>query len=228
MNDLFYTKNICCPLCENSFKTTKIKSSKLRLVKRDTDFFRYFEGENPYFYEINVCPDCGFAFSDSFNQNLTNYQIDKVKKMITSNWEKKDYNSTRDIRQAIEAYKLALLSAQVIDLKASIVAGLLLRIAWLNRLTGNIQEEKRFMKGAIDFYEKAYQSEDLKSDRGTNPEVIVYLLGELNYRIGENSEAVKWFNLGISRYGHDPSAKRNVINMIRDRWMEIRQDMKRG
>lgn len=225
MNDELYIKSVKCLACTSVFKTTKVKDSKVRLLKRDTDFFRYYEGANPYFYEINVCPSCGFAFSDNLKHELNEKQLEKFISAVSHNWRNQDYGDQRDLNQAIETYKLAYLSGQVIGLKASVMAGICLRICWLYRLMENPEEEKRFINGAVGYFTNAYDSEDMTGNEGMTPEMLVYLLGELNFRLGNGSEAAKWFNIALSKYGRDPSVKKQTIDMVRDRWLEIKDQV---
>jgi uncharacterized protein (DUF2225 family) len=227
MSERLYNKNVVCPICQNKFETAKVRHEWIRVLKRDTDLQEYFKEENPYFYEINVCPGCGFSFSDNFNEKLSDAQIDRFKKAVSNQWKKADYGGERDANEGIEVYKLALLSAQVLGLKNSTIAGILLRICWLNRILGNHAEEKRFMGGAAEFYEKAYEMEDADTGESLRPEIILYLLGELNYRLGKNPEAVKWFSSAISKCNSDPSVKPRTVNMIRDRWMDIKNEKDR-
>ena len=226
MNENFYSKKLICPICKSHFQTTKIKSEKVKIERKDTDLFRYFKSENPYFYEINVCPSCGFSYSDNFNQELDTAAIGKFLKTVSLQWKKQDYTGKRNVTQAIETYKLALLTAQTIDLNENIIASILLRISWLNRLIGNSNEEKRFMKGAVDFFEKTYSTSMLHSDKSMSSEMMVYLLGELNYRLGQYDESIKWFNIGITKYARSPYAKKQTIDMMRNRWMDIKEEMK--
>ncbi len=225
MDEALFVRTISCPVCNCSFKTTKIKDGKIKFIKKDTDLFRHFEGHSPYLYEVNVCPDCGFSFSDSHKHELTDTQVQKITETISTRWNKQDYGGERTITQAIEAYKLSLLSAQIIRMKASILAGICLRICWLNRMAGNIEEEFKYMQGAVEYFEKVYEEEDLHGNEGLGPELVVYLLGELNYRIGNHSDAVKWFNIAISKYGNNPAVKKHTIDMIRDRWLEIKGEV---
>ncbi len=225
MDEVLFARTVSCPVCSGSFKTTKIKEGKIKFVKRDTDMFRHFEGLSPYLYEINVCPECGFSFSDSNKYELTDTQIRKVAEIISTKWNKHDYGGERTVMQAVEAYKLALLSAQVVSMKDSVLAGICMRICWLNRMAGNDEEEKKYMKGAVEFFEKVYDKEDLSGSEGLGPEMVVYLLGELNYRLGNHSDAVKWFNIALSKYNNNPDVKKQTINMIRDRWLEIKGEV---
>ena len=226
MNDIYYTKKIICPVCSNHFKSVKVRNSMLHHIKTDADFCRYFEGVNPYYYEINVCPECGFSFSDNFKKELSTAETDKFSKSITSHWKKKDLCGERSFEQAVDAFKMALLCGQVVGLKDSNLAGICLRLCWLYREKSMIEEEKRFMKAASDFYVKAYEMEGLNDKNEMRPEIIVYLIGELNFRLGNFKESVKWFNLAISKYSRDPSVKKQTMDMIKDRWMEIKDTIK--
>ena len=38
MSNVYYTKEVYCPVCGERFDTTKIKTSVLRIVSRDEDF----------------------------------------------------------------------------------------------------------------------------------------------------------------------------------------------
>ena len=55
---------------------------------------------------------------------------------IGSQWVFRDYGDTRNHRQALNCYKLALLSAQAVDEKERVIAGILHHIAWLYRHEG--------------------------------------------------------------------------------------------
>lgn len=224
MNGNFFIKKLSCPVCEISFQTTKLKENKkVNIIKKDTDMCTYFSGENPYFYEINVCPFCGFSFSDKFKQKLNSAQINNFTEVFSQQWKQHDYGGQRDANQAIQTYKIALLSGKTIGLKASALASICLRICWLYRLLENREEEKRFMKFAVEFFEKAYEEEELNNDdENINPAVLVYLLGELNYRLDNYEQTVRWFNIAISKYSKDPDVKKHMTDMIRDRWLEIK------
>lgn len=226
MDDKYYNKAVICPVCNNHFKSIKVKQSMLHLIKRDTDLCMHYEGVNPYYYEINVCPECGFSFSDHFDKELSDGEKGRFLNTITAHWKKQNLCGQRSFEQAVEAFKMALLCGQVIKLKESNLAGICLRLCWLYREKGIVEEEKRFMKAAAEFYEKAYEIGDPSDGKDTRPEIIVYLLGELNFRLGEFKEAVKWFNLGISKYSRSPEVKKQTADMIRDRWLEIKDRIK--
>lgn len=225
MDDVLYKKGMTCPVCEKEFKTTKIKHSMLKYVGSDTDLFRHYEGGNPYLYEINVCPNCGFSFSDNFSQRLSTSQIANFLKSVSKQWKKQDYCSERSINEAVETYKLALLSGQVVELKEGSIAGICMRLSWLNRMIGNLDEEMRFMKAEVGLLKKVYEIEGI-GDESISPEILVYLLGELNYRLGNFEDSKRWFGIAISKYAGSRNVKKQTADMIKDRWMEIKDKMK--
>jgi uncharacterized protein (DUF2225 family) len=198
----------------------------LKYVKSDTDLCRYYEGGSPYIYEMNVCPHCGFSFSDNFNEFLGTQQIARFLKTVSKNWKKQNYCGERDINSAIEAYKLGLLSAQVANLKSMTMAGICLRICWLYRMLGDNEQEMRFMKEAAGLYEKSYGTEDT-GDKAISPEILVYLLGEMNFRLGNKEKSYSWFNIALTQYSRSPLVKKQTADMIKDRWMEIKDEFKK-
>jgi uncharacterized protein (DUF2225 family) len=197
----------------------------LKFLRSDTDLCRYFDGGNPYLYEINVCPTCGFSFSDKFEQKLDKAQMAKFIKTVSMQWKKQDFCRERDLKDGIEVFKLALLSGQVVGLREASLAGIVLRICWLCRMAGLVEEEKRFMKAAVKFFEKVYEVGG-GHEKDMNPEIVVYLLGEMSFRLGDRENTLKWFNIAISRYSRDPYIKKQTIDMIKDRWLDVKEQLK--
>ncbi|HBM81528.1 MAG TPA: hypothetical protein DD426_11965 [Clostridiaceae bacterium] len=226
MDDIYYMKKFTCPVCENAFSSTKIKSSKLIPLKTDTDMCTYYKGLNPYFYEINVCPKCGFAFSDHFKHELRVNDKSSFLKIFSSRWKKQDLCGIRTFDQAVDAFEIAILSGQIVNLNPGKMAVICLRLSWIYRMQNKKDDERRFMKSAVDLLEKAYEVGGIDDDEDISPEILVYLLGELNFRLRNRNETVKWFNIAISRYSKDPSVKKRISNMISDRWLEIKDNFK--
>jgi len=208
------------------FTTYKAKRNKYRLIRKDSDFCPYFEGVDPLFYEINVCTKCGFSFSDNFDAYIDKDRQKKFIETVSTRWNGIDYCQERDIVQAVETFKLALTSAQIVELKDSILAGLCLRISWLNRLQENHDEEKRFMSWAVELYKKAYEYEDFEDTNSISLELVIYLLGELNYRLENYNETYKWFNMALSQYGRNGKVSSSNESLVRDRWLEIKDQVK--
>lgn len=225
MDEALYLKNLRCNICKNNFKTIKIKSSKLRTVKRDTDFCIHYDGYCPYVYEINVCPYCGYAFSDSSNAKIPKELKIQFINEITKSWKKKNYCGERTYLKGVEAYKLAILAGQITKVNKSKISAMCMRIAWIYRIHNDTKGEQRFLKSSVNVLEEAFGCEDFSGQGSMDITTAVYLLGEINYRIGEYSKSLKWFNLCLSKY-INRNRRDATTKMIRDRWSDIKSEIK--
>ena len=91
---------------------------------------------------------------------------------------------------AVEAFKLVLISHDLRGAKASEFAKVCLRIAWMHRYKGDEEEETRFIRYALEHYKQAYEKEPFPADK-LDENTCEYIIGELSFRVGEYSEAVK-------------------------------------
>ncbi|MUT68036.1 DUF2225 domain-containing protein [Paenibacillus sp. NEAU-GSW1] len=214
-----YQTNVNCICCEMPFSTSRVRPSFKKAISTDTDFCGHYKnGVNPDYYVVRVCPACGFASTENGMQRLTENQKKLYFDKVGVKWTTRDYGGERELPQALACYKLALLTAQVTGEKDRVVAGILHHIAWLYRYEGNQEEEKRFLRFALNSYIKVYETEgeDLNNVR------LMYMLGELNNRIGERNEAVKWFSRIVNDKRIMDAA---MIRASREQWQAIREEM---
>lgn len=208
---LIYEKNYICPVCGNEFKSIAVKSASYRLEKTDSDFFKRYSIINPYFYDVVLCNKCGYAAMQSDFKRIKSYQISLITNSITPKWKGKIYSPPYDVNIAIQRYKLSLLNYVVMDSKLSMKAINCLKISWMFRLANDSVNELLFLNKALEGLNAAYFSEDLpiySMDRFT----LIYLIGELNRRVGNNDEALKWFSKVITT----PNVKQKLKEMARD------------
>ena len=207
-----YEKKISCNVCGEEFVTSKVRTSKLRMVKRDADFMTYYEGENPLLYNVFVCPHCGYAAMEEKFTHINFSEKKMIKNTITPKWNKRDFSGKRTVSDGIEVYKLALITGEVLDYKSYDLANICLRICWLNRMADDEDEEKRFAILARDLYKYSYTNESINMEETA----LAYLIGELSRRMGEKGEALSWYNTALQ----NPSVKNNAAleNMIREQW----------
>jgi uncharacterized protein (DUF2225 family) len=195
MSDYLFDKNIVCPVCGHKFTTKKVKSKSIKVVKRDTDFRAEYENDNPTFYGVDVCPNCGHARFESDFQDVNEAAKKVIKDKISSKWKSKDFCQERSINDAAEAHKLALLNYNLTHYKLSVIAKTCLRLSWFYHGLENGLEEK-FALHARESYEAAYSKENL-DDNPREELTILYLLGELNRREGRFKQAMDWFGLAL-------------------------------
>lgn len=190
-----YDKNIKCPVCDNEFTTKKVKSKSIKVKTRDTDFRAEYEYDNPTFYGVDVCPNCGHArFESDFNDvNEATKQI--IKEKISSKWKKKNFCGERSVNDAAEAHKLALLNYNITHYKMSTIAKVCLRLSWFYHGLENGLEEK-FEQHALTSFEAAYSKENL-DDNPKEELTILYLIGELNRRVGNYKKSMDWFSMAL-------------------------------
>ncbi|QJD84187.1 DUF2225 domain-containing protein [Cohnella herbarum] len=217
MEPLFQIK-IDCICCDESFKTSRVRPSLKKAIKTDSDFCSYFKTVNPDHYVVRVCPFCGFSTTENFVGKINDKQRAAYYEKVGSQWQYRDYGGERTAASAMECYKLALLTAQAIGEKDRVIAALLHHIAWLYRYEGKKDQENRFIQFAHDAYLRVYETE---TDSISNAR-LMYLIGELNNRLGNYNDAVRWFGRVI----HDKKiVDAAMIRASREQWQQIREVM---
>ncbi len=210
-----FDKTLSCPICSKEFSTKKVRTSRLRLIKRDEDFLNYYNAENPIKYSIFVCPNCGYAASESKFNDIKRHEMGIIKESISSRWSKRDFGNVRSLDEAIESYKLALLTATLLKSTKLELGNICLSIGWLYRLKEDKEEEIRFLALARDRFIEAYNTEALS---GTNMDdsKLSYLIAELSRRINEKETALSWFNtcLNLTSTRMNPA----LNDIAREQW----------
>lgn len=213
MDDLFL-KKLKCLACKSDFQSSKVRRSKYSVIKVDTDFCTYYRGENPLFYNAFVCPQCGYGFTEHFRA-----PTDKVKNDISSHISPftLDLSGQRNLDLAVLAHKRAIECAQLQGEKDIMKASLYLQVAWFYRIEEDGEAEQIFLEEARRFYDKAFENDTSIKDVGR----VLYLLGELNRRLGNDKEAIFYLGRVINdKTINDPG----IIRMARERWQDIRED----
>ncbi|AIQ20335.1 hypothetical protein H70357_29235 [Paenibacillus sp. FSL H7-0357] len=215
---LYSIKVICCN-CEEEFSTSRVRPSLKRAIRRDADFCSYYKEENPDYYVVRVCPKCGFASTENSADKLVDWQRKAFNEQVGTRWKTRDFGEKRSWELALESYKLALICAQSIKDKDRIIASLLHHIAWMYRYQGDSAQEQRFLRYSLDEYVKVFENDGM----GGNDARLMYLIGELNRRIGEFHSAVKWFSRLINDQRITDAA---MIRAAREQWALLREQMR--
>lgn len=210
--DYLFDRKINCPVCSNQINVRAVKSNGIRLISRDTDFMTYYEDPNPMLYDAWVCSSCGYAAISSRFNLITDKQAKLIKENITPKWDRnKKYPQIYNIDTALETHQLALLNSVVKMAKDSEKALICLKLAWLYRLKGDSTNEMKFLSHAQEGFILALEKES-PPIAGLNDESCEYLIGELHRRLGNNSEALKWFSKVLC----NPKARQKIKDMARD------------
>ncbi|OLN23698.1 hypothetical protein BTO30_02885 [Domibacillus antri] len=219
-----YDKETKCPLCQQSFTATKVRKSTIKVAGQDTDLKPIYDSDqlNPLFYNVQVCRHCGYSFTEDFTPYFAPGTADVLRASVTDHWVEQDYSGERTPAKAIKSYKLALYSGVLKKEKHLTLAGLALRTAWIYRDLGRKKDENRFMSIAAREYEEAFLTEDVASKMSEMK--VLYLMGELNRKLGKNDKAASFFSKVIERQRN--SNEKQIIEMARDRWHELREEKK--
>lgn len=224
MNDSLYLKKMTCPICGNEFSSMKAKLNACKLDGKDEDFCTHYVDLNPMYYEIFVCPYCGYAASENSFGELTDSEIRQLKEAFAGRTIGRSFCNERSLNDAIAACKLAIHTAELRNAKAGVLAGLCLKLAWLYRFAGDKQEEK-FLQYALDHYLEAFNTEACPIGN-LNEISMMYLLGELSRRLGKLDEAIVWFGKAVA----SPERRENprIERMAREQWSLTKEELKKS
>ena len=140
-----------------NFKAKTVKSGKARLVSTDTDFKPTYSIVNPIYYDVILCPFCGYAALAQYFSSIRGTQINWIKTQISALFKMKIYPDTYTTEIAIERYKLALLNAVVKKAKSSEKAYICLKLGWLYRDLEDKDNEIRFLEQALKGFMSAFE-----------------------------------------------------------------------
>lgn len=218
-----FDKQCTCLLCHTKFTTKKLRSRFVKLKNLDTDFFPVYAEHNPLLYYINVCPACGFSFSDDtvsyFSPESKRILIEKV----CSQWIPHSFGKERNIEDSIKTYKLAAYCASLRKDKHITLAGLHLRIAWHYRMLNNHKQERRFISLALSEYETSYSVGDYQGTPVSELRTI-YLIADLSKRTDNLEKATKYYSKVIEQQSR--TVETQIVKLAKESWQEIRDRQK--
>ncbi|MDP4164106.1 MAG: DUF2225 domain-containing protein [Bacillota bacterium] len=221
--DPFYDKNFECLVCKKAFRSKKIRTRFIKVTAFETDFAPVYQSNemNPTLYHIQVCPHCGFTFTEDTFKYFPPGTIESIQEKVSKRWVPRNFSERRTINQALQTYKLAIYCGILKKEKHITLAGMYLRVAWLYRTLQNLDQEQRFMKLALKEYQESYLNDDFRGTQVSEVKLL-YLIGELSRRTFQIEQAVKHLSMVIERQRQSVEPK--IIEMARDRWQEIREE----
>ncbi|MDF2564549.1 MAG: hypothetical protein K0Q53_944 [Massilibacillus sp.] len=218
-----------CPICGEKFQVTKTRSRLIK-IKQDSDFCVHYKEFNPYYYDIWVCSHCGYASDEKHFDTLREKEKEKIAQFLKDRKVKIEYKEVRTRGDAINAFKLALYYADLIESPESRKAGLYLKLAWLYREAGEEDseageeakaKEQEVLIRSLEAYDKALTTERFPIGSMTDT-AATYLIGELYRRTGNTEKAVQYLSrvIGEKRSKMEPA----IYNLARDLWQDMRKE----
>ena len=213
-NIYYYESNVDCKFCKKHFTTYKVRPNRYKVMEEQTDFMPIYEGLNPLFYEVAVCPHCGYAYHKSMTRTYGPFMLLIDELYIKELQKPMNICQERTIDDAIVSYKLAYLVSRASMEEPLLMANFALKIAWLYRLKSEQESDMRYLFAARDFYSKSFASNQEGEER------IQFLHAELSLRLGDIAEAKK----GFSRLISDRSISNKYRKLARNRWENYKYD----
>lgn len=204
--DLVYDKNFTCPVCDKQFAAKIMKTGKAKLIGTDRDLRPKYEGIDAVKYDVQLCPNCGYAALTRFFPNISSGQAKLIRDNISSKVRLHPFEGEiYTYEEAIERYKLTLANAVVKRSRASEKAYVCLKSAWLLRGYAEYLEdngdktqdkaaikaqEEEYLLNAYNGFVEARKSEGFPMC-GMDEVTIDYLLAELAFHFKKFDVASK-------------------------------------
>ncbi len=187
--EYLHSKTFSCPVCGNVFSSMLENTSKLHSTSIDEDFRMHYDGIEPIYHDIAVCPNCWYsALQEYFDKGMaTEYLFSKrmqpYKTALTLS-----QGEMQDINDVFVRYYLAVLCAEncFSSDKDINLAKLWLRLSWIYRDCGDEAMETFSTENAHKAFLKAYSIADF-SPKQAQPMYII--MGVLCNRVGDAANA---------------------------------------
>lgn len=210
MTNLF-NKSCKCPVCESVFQAPSVKAKSFRIDSKDSDLFIRYRISNPYFYEVLICPVCGYSALRTDFDKIKKYQIKLIQERVCIKWVPRSFELPFTAKTAIERYKLALMNIILMEGPASSKAIITLRIAWMYRLLEDSTNEKIFLSQSLNAFNETYTNEYLPV-YGLDRFSIMYLIGDLNRLLGDDTMALRCYSDCLTTIGSPQKIKELARN----------------
>jgi uncharacterized protein (DUF2225 family) len=195
-----FEKDTTCPICKKSFPVSMIRSSRLKLKAIAPDLRQFYEDFEPLWYMVWCCPHCGYAnFYYQFRQvsELMKKCIMNEAKEFQDGGMKVDFSVPRNINEVFRAYYMCYRTIRLGNASSDSMAKLWLRLSWLFQDAGDEEMYCKASSNALECYMDAFLN-----TRKTLPEQdsrMCLLLGELNLRLKNYEEALRFYRKAINR-----------------------------
>jgi len=189
-----------CPVCDTRFVSQSVVATNAFGGKR-TDFHERAAGTQPLPYLVHMCNRCGYSGSERdfseevepsavVKEHVWNELAPALARAIVQSSGSDDH---RDMVQMTGSakYEAAAKVAEWQSMDPRYIADFYLRAAWCCVDEGDTEAERFFRRKAAWMFERALSSFDgvAREERC----VITYLIGELWRRVGDASQAARWF-----------------------------------
>ena len=219
IDDYIYMKNYNCPVCEANFNACVAKDSKLRRISTEFDLRPVYQPIEPMFYDVILCEKCGYAaYKDNFT-SITALHARRILEDITPNFTAIPYPKEPTIDEAIGRHKLVLLNMVVRKARDGERAFVCMKLTWLYRVKGDIENEKTFARLTCEGFTKAL-AEDHTPPAGLSEMTVMYLIAAFSMFLEDYQRAIRILSDIITSPKTSKGMKERAMNLkdeIRDK-----------
>jgi hypothetical protein len=215
-----YSVDVQCPVCGNNFKANKLFESKLTQLSRDPELRTHFQNIEPIHFKVWVCPDCLYANFLNRWSDLSACQRSTLKRSVEK--RKSDLAGLSepdgDAERAINNYRLAIECLTQIKAGSNMIASAWLNLAWLYDDRDDADLATTARKNSLEAYEEFYFEE-----RSLAPALefqALYIIGELNKRLGNIKKAHEYFLKVVHFNGYSMPI---LTELARDELQELKK-----
>jgi uncharacterized protein (DUF2225 family) len=213
--NMLMEKGYTCPICKHAFRTLRVKKSKLVVDRTDADMRTYYKGAEPLHYDVVTCPSCLYS---ALEENFTEGRKLKSELPGVIGAFKNDVavglGMARDSFTIYAGYYLAVLCAPRCFLRPALVAAkLFVKLSRLYHDVGDEVMERYIVQQALNSYLDAYQNID--TDAAQTQQICV-MIGELYMKLGNNTDAKKFFFRAKAEVGVVPETTRHADSRLED------------
>ena len=231
--DYLFEKTYTCPVCDEEFKRSAVRTGKAKLIGSDTDLRPRYQGIDPLKYDAIVCPRCGYGGVNRFFAAITTPQAKLVLEHISKKFQGTlKTEGVYSYDDAILFHRLALASAVVKRSKLSERAYTCLKTAWLLRAkqeeeTTEEKEKQALLEQELEFLSSAYDgfTESMAKEAfpicGMDENTMFCMLADIGRRVGHYEDAGRL----ISRVIVSRTAPERIKNKAREIKDLIVEDM---
>jgi hypothetical protein len=202
-------------VCNSQFEAVRIFTDAIKVKSRESDLKPVYDGVNVLMFQLVSCPKCLYtSFEDDFGE-LQSSHVEAIKRMHEKlKGFEIELSENKSVRDAAAQYNIAAVM-YVAREKFFRAAESFLKLAWLYRDAGAPDEEKKALERAKEMFLKSYMEEDLSEDRQI---AVLFYLGEIEKRLGNRTEATRWFSELFKRFSKSDSI---YVKQARQEWQEV-------
>lgn len=190
LDKYIFSKKFDCPCCNFEFSSYVPKDKRARLEKIDFDLRPVYTPVDPLFYDIVLCPMCGWAALRSLFDRIKKDQISAIHQKISPSFRYHEYPKELDADMAIERYNMALVNTLVKGGSSGEKAYTFMKLNWLYRMKENTEAQSQFSALALKNFMEALEKEHMPI-MGLGHDTISYIVGVLNLSLGNKEEGFK-------------------------------------